>query len=263
MNMINLPNRIAKLRTHRYLLRQMMIFEKVLHNRVRRFLRKQYRQIADELDNDYIRIETIIGNNKELFIILVNHYQRVGTQFSEIFMDSFVKSRQKALQDIFWEHYRNWSRMYSAQRVVDISNTTRKRITKIIDRGVADKLTNAEIAKSIYKLSEIESIYRARRIAITETHTMSTKTMSDMAHGESSIEEKEWTATNDERTREWHVTYGDVFADSGEPIRIAMDEQYIVNGEALDFPGDPNGSAENIINDRCVELYFTRSREEE
>jgi uncharacterized protein with gpF-like domain len=106
-------------------------------------------------------------------------------------------------------------------------------------------------------------IYRARRIAITETHTMSTKTMDAMAKSEESIQEKEWSAVNDERTREWHVTYGNVFADSGLPIRIGMDENFVVNGEELEFPGDPKGSPGNIINDRCVVLYFTRARGEE
>jgi len=262
MNMIDLRNRTAKLRAHRYLIRQMAVFERYIFSRVRRFFRNQYRQIADEIGNGDIRIESIINNNRPLFGMLMIFYQRVGTQFSELFIDSFNKVRQKDLLSSFWQHYQNWTRTYCAQRVMDVTATTKKRIKRIIDKGVVDKLTNAEISKSIYKLSEIESIYRARRIAITETHTMSTTTMSEMAHSENAIQEKEWSAVNDERTRDWHVTYGDSFADSGLPIRIGIDEQYEVNGELLDYPGDPKGSGANIINDRCVELYFTRSREE-
>lgn len=56
---------------------------------------------------------------------------------------------------------------------------------------------------------------------------------------------KEWDSSGDQRTRDDH------FAADGQ--RVPFDQPFIVGGEALMFPGDPNGSAGNVINCRCRE----------
>ncbi len=38
---------------------------------------------------------------------------------------------------------------------------------------------------------------------------------------------------------------------------IAMEGKFIVQGERLDRPKDPMGSASNVINCRCVHVYET------
>jgi len=35
-----------------------------------------------------------------------------------------------------------------------------------------------------------------------------------------------------------------------------MDQPFIVDGESLDYPGDPSGSAANVINCRCGVSYL-------
>ena len=54
---------------------------------------------------------------------------------------------------------------------------------------------------------------------------------------------KIWVATLDGNTRDAHAG-----ADGQE---VPIDMPFNVGGEALMFPGDPNGSAENVINCRC------------
>lgn len=56
--------------------------------------------------------------------------------------------------------------------------------------------------------------------------------------------EKAWVFVSDERTREDHAAM-----DSGD--YIPLDEDFDVGGEAMEYPGDPSGSAENVINCRC------------
>lgn len=55
-----------------------------------------------------------------------------------------------------------------------------------------------------------------------------------------------WVATLDNRTRDAHLNADGTTAPVGEP--------FTVDGEDLMFPGDPSGSAENIINCRCSTL---------
>jgi uncharacterized protein with gpF-like domain len=60
------------------------------------------------------------------------------------------------------------------------------------------------------------------------------------------VEWKEWLTAGDERVRDMHV------AADGQITKL--DDYFNVGGEYLMYPGDPNGSPENIINCRCVSL---------
>jgi hypothetical protein len=58
---------------------------------------------------------------------------------------------------------------------------------------------------------------------------------------------KVWLATMDSRTREAHR--------EADGETVLLDGTFTVGGEELDFPGDPSGSPENVINCRCSLLY--------
>jgi len=58
---------------------------------------------------------------------------------------------------------------------------------------------------------------------------------------------KTWFPILDSRTRESHVA-----ADQQE---VGVNDTFLVDGERLKFPRDPNGSAKNIINCRCISNF--------
>lgn len=58
---------------------------------------------------------------------------------------------------------------------------------------------------------------------------------------------KEWIATDDERTRETHW--------DADGQTVGYDEPFVVGADLLDYPGDPAGSAEEVINCRCAVAY--------
>jgi hypothetical protein len=58
---------------------------------------------------------------------------------------------------------------------------------------------------------------------------------------------KTWMATLDARTRPSH-------ADADGQV-VGLDEPFDIGGDALDFPGDPGGSPEEVINCRCTVVY--------
>ena len=37
---------------------------------------------------------------------------------------------------------------------------------------------------------------------------------------------------------------------------VPMDEAFVVDGASMQYTGDPNGGARNVINCRCVTLYI-------
>lgn len=67
---------------------------------------------------------------------------------------------------------------------------------------------------------------------------------------------KWWLYTKDDRTREAHIQAGRDYPKS-KPIDI--DEPFIVDGEELRYPLDPEGSAGNTINCRCTVVYAVMS----
>ena len=58
--------------------------------------------------------------------------------------------------------------------------------------------------------------------------------------------EKVWLATTDSRTRPSHA--------EADGQRVPVTEPFMVGGFALDFPGDPNGPPQEVIQCRCTML---------
>ncbi len=253
----DINTRIGKLRYQTSMERQAAIFERFAFRKLKRYFIDQYTRIARSVRNGVTNVDAIIFESNKMFSLLMNIYNRVAVTYSEMFAEGLDKTRGKSLVDVFWEYFRNFAKMYSANRAQTFNKTTKKRINRIINKGLAEHLTVRQITANINKLKKVDSMMRAQRIAITEIHTMSSKTMQDMAKSENIVTEKEWSTANDERVREHHNTTGDVFADSGQPIRVKVNEPFHVGGELLDYPGDPKGSGGNIINCRCVALYHT------
>jgi hypothetical protein len=104
--------------------------------------------------------------------------------------------------------------------------------------------------------------YRTEMIARTETMRASNAGTTEL-YKDWGVKEKEWLSTKDDRTR----TYGENrYAKQGPTEHLAdwpegpngqvvgIGEPFVVSGEKLEFPGDPEGSPENTINCRCTVL---------
>ena len=125
---------------------------------------------------------------------------------------------------------------------VDVAKL-KKTITQEISRGIASSLPYRDIARNIGNVSGAP-LSRAKTIARTEGHRiqqMSTVDAQQAAKAKGADVLKQWDATLDGRTRESHRRV------DGE-IR-ELDEKF---SNGLMFPGDPNGSAAEVVNCRCT-----------
>lgn len=134
------------------------------------------------------------------------------------------------------------------RRITDIADTTRAQIIRGIERGVAEGLGVAQTASFVRDLVPGLSRYRSALIARTETHGAANYGADAAARDTGLVLRKEWVAAADERTREDHA--------AADGQIVGMDEPFLVGGEALQFPGDPNGSAEQVINCRCAVAHI-------
>lgn len=137
--------------------------------------------------------------------------------------------------------------LYSALGV-DVKGL-KKSIAAEITRGIASGMSYADIARNISNVSKAP-LSRAKTIARTEGHRIqqaSTRDAQQFAKSKGADVVKQWDATLDGKTRDSHR------AVDGE-IR-ELDEKF---SNGLEYPGDPNGPAAEVINCRCVSLSRAR-----
>jgi len=130
------------------------------------------------------------------------------------------------------------------QRITNVADTTRLQIVGAVSRGFDDGLGQVGVAGYIRNLIPGMSGYRAGMIARTEVHGAANYGSVSAAAETGLRLRKEWISAEDERTRESHA------AANGQIV--AQDDAFDVGGEALMYPGDPGGSAAEVINCRCT-----------
>lgn len=119
----------------------------------------------------------------------------------------------------------------------------KKTITQEISRGIASGLPYSDIARNINNVSG-SGLSNAKRIARTEGHRIQQTSSRDAQYAakkKGCDVVKQWDSTLDGRTRDSHARV------DGE-IR-ELDEEF---SNGLMFPGDPSGSAAEVINCRCT-----------
>lgn len=124
-----------------------------------------------------------------------------------------------------------------------------KKISGEISRGLASGQMYSEITRNIASWARIPK-NNAVRIARTEAHRIQTKASMNAcnkAKSKGADVVKQWDASLDKRTRDSHAQV------DGE-IR-ELDEKF---SNGLMYPGDPSGSAEEVINCRCALLQRAR-----
>lgn len=127
----------------------------------------------------------------------------------------------------------------------------KKSITQEISRGIASGMSYRDIARNINNVSG-SGLSNAKRIVRTEGHRIQQTSAQDAQYAAKKRGAdvlKQWDASLDGRTRPSHAQV------DGE-IR-ELDEAF---SNGLMFPGDPNGSAAEVVNCRCTSNTRARWR---
>ena len=236
--------------------RYIALLEKVFNKQLNDFTRA----IDDNLYGAVYSID-VYFNDKLLERALVKLWEETGEEFR---IDNMEAILVKAINQETWVSLlMNWIATTGGQKIVEINNFTKtfvlRKLRPILNTGVQEGLGIPEIAKNI--IAGVEEYrgafakYRATRIARTEVVGMSNRAsfMSAESAGMQNTMQKFWIPYLDERTRFSH-------AEMENYPPIPLDESFIVNTadggtDKMLYPGDPNGSAGNVINCRCVIGY--------
>lgn len=261
--MINLPNNDAKKRYHAYLLRNTVLFENKMTQKIRPVMERQVLDATKLIENGITDITTLTQTDRYTQL-LIDNYIKIGMwYFKEAnnaieantpkMFGGYLNIKQEVDIDDFMEQYQPWLFNEAAEKITKINNTTRDLIRVALKRSLEDGLTYVQAAKKIREAMKISNVHRSVRIARTELHTASQEaTQTTMEQAPIKIKMKEWSTAADERVR--HEPFSHVLAE-GEIVKLV--EYFVMTGEQLKYPGDSFGSAGNVVNCRCISLYNT------
>ena len=192
--------------------------------------------------------------NDDLLAVYVPAYTRISKIFGDRLLNAFKSHAdyETKADDLFADSMELWIRATAAERVVMVSNTTKRMIREVIDDGFADELTGAQVAKNIVdKTGGVIARNRAVTISRTETHMAAQHASLEAAKSTGIPMRRVWIAAADERTRENHTAEDS--NSHAEPV--GMNEPFRVTG--LMYPGDPGGDPAETIQCRCAVGYVT------
>ena len=135
----------------------------------------------------------------------------------------------------------------STQKISGINKVTQRLVANQLKQGLE---TGEGLNDLTNRIKIVLGSNRARALRIARTQTAGAVGSGRHTGMKSAgIELKTWLTAGDETVRSSHRQAGVDYADG-----IALNLPFVVAGENLMYPGDPAGSAANIINCRCVEI---------
>jgi HK97 family phage portal protein len=249
-------------------------YEKIMRRQIKQFFNEQLKTIKEKIKQYFLSLEKEFDikslNAKKIVreIYDIDYWQNRFLALTRALIYDIIKTGgERALAMVLEgkkqedyvlnmsrvEVYR-WLEEWAGRRVRSIQETTRDRLIEVIEEGIKKGVEEGEsivqIEKRIEKMIENDfALSVPKRLEyIVRTETLGAMNFGHICGYEQSgvVEGKEWLATMDERVRDAH-------AEADGQI-VGMDEPFIVGGEALEYPGDPAGSPENVINCRCTVL---------
>jgi len=202
---------------------------------------------------------------KEVRELWLKNWILPGREFAKSTADKYKKSTSYRIQtkdaatDFYDRYMFDYSLNEAGERITSITQTNREailnNIRKSIVSGESEGMGADELAKFIQGNlrtdMKIISRYSAERIARTEIVGASNRGQLIGAQSLGYSMQKTWLPFIDSRTR----TFNKGPFDHAITETVMLHDKFVRTGEPMDCPGDPHGSAGNLINCRCSQTF--------
>lgn len=216
-------------------------------------LNKQFNQIIEAFRDGKELSLTIFARNNPMEQAYLKVYQEVGVSFAKRTLTTLEADRsikQQSNQVDLWLNFmRDFTLTKAGERITNVSLNSLDIVRKVLNEGVQEGLGVQEIARNMRRKWTELSRFRSELIARTEVIGASNRGSLLGAESTGLDLKKSWLSTRDNRTRDAH------FAADGQVV--GLHERFNVGGEMLEYPGDPAGSGDSVINCRCTVTYVT------
>lgn len=196
---------------------------------------------------------------KEIGII---HGKKVGKQINAQIKKGEKEFTINSFLNVFERNMVNWLYSNSLSRITSVKQGLITYLQEFIANGINNNLTISEMSTQLTKLINSRNFYRwqSMRIARTETTAAANYASTVASDVSGYVNDKVWISSTDARTRHLpeadfdHLAMNGVKVDSKETFKVPTKGGY----EEILFPGDPKGSAGNVINCRCNSALILR-----
>jgi hypothetical protein len=229
---------------------------------VRRYYEGQYSQaITDFLKTGKSNGFDNLFRSADLSDIYRQIYVNIGLKFAKWYSKNFDKVISKqtdvsGYDDIWAERFARVSQQIAAERVVLVQGTAKATLISIFKRLSSDPefmaMGEVEAGRILrqkfgqYSKSQAERLVRTEATNAANYATLESAT--DM-FGQENLQ-KEWMTSVDGRERPAHR--------GADGQIVDFKERFNVGGELLFHPGDPVGSAKNVVRCRCSVAPFPK-----
>lgn len=156
-----------------------------------------------------------------------------------------LKYRTFGYNERWTEDILRYFRLHLLESVNDISDTTKKDILAVLEKGISEGLSIDEMVELINRKAYLS--YRAQRIVRTESSRAAnygTMVAADVYEYQTV---KEWISIPDNRRRHSHAS-----------VDSQTREMSDVYSNGLMYPGDPEGALKEIVNCRCTQAIVPK-----
>ena len=236
-------------------------YEKRYQRAFSKALRTQYLSAINQIKNG----QSIAPPTEPIQEVYTKMYKYIMQREGKIIWNNYVavsRGRKDLIDDLiavmapdgsgsmpaFWDNMmEGYLLVYLTERIRKVTETTAKRITGWLELAERQGFTREQ---AIDALSFDDLNPRALTIARTETTNAMSRSQTIALESSGETWEKAWVNVADERVRADHRAMN---ANNYIPIN----EDFIVGGERLDYPGSMNEGAQlaQVINCRCFMDY--------
>lgn len=239
-------------------------WEKEVSGRLQGYFKSEQQAVVQALrhatptatDEDHLlnQAKAAIDSHKsKLQHVIANIWRDVAEDFAKSTEQAFAKVLHKSVQrkygnEFFSSQIIAYLMSLAGQKVTGIDQTTLDMLQIALANGVEGGESLQQLAKRIDQLY-LDEIIPNRSLTIAATEVVGASNYGSIQYAKQSglTLNKIWQSTGDGHTRPAHA--------DADGQSVPMDTPFDVDGESLDYPGDPSGSANNIINCRCAMRY--------
>lgn len=209
-------------------------------------LQKQLKIIIDAVRDRQDLTHSIFLERNPIKDAFYRVYINTGKEFARQAFAQVELAKQN--EDDIWESEMiSFVNTTAATKITSINGTSIQKVRELLIRYSSEGLGIDEIARRLRTDWRNMSTWRARAIARTEIIAASNYGALQGAKTTGFEMQKIWLSTRDNATRDPHLM--------ADGQRVQMYSKFNVGGELLEYPGDPAGSAGNVINCRCTIIF--------
>lgn len=236
--------------------------ERVLYNPIKTYLKNQAHKVKKELsrakDMSDVDINSIfnVDKNAEKYArkfdsFYINALQKAGEAGLQAsqgkLMDLDLEEKQEEEFIVTAEIRKELTKMI-LESGTQIAKTTLTKIERMVEKALKENWTVEELTQNLYERLDGLALSRSRRIANTEMAKTENWGQLEGYKQSELVELKGWLSAFLPTTRDTHAEADAYYSDNPIPLN----EGFEVGGELLQYPGDPAGSPENVIECKCA-----------